>query len=196
MGKDPGEIREAIEATRGRMGDTVEALSYKTDVKARTKDAIDDKKQAVVGKVTAVKDAIVGGASNAADTVGGVAPSSEDVKQTAKRAASVAQQNPLGLALGAAALGFLAGMLVPATRFEDEAVGQAADQVKDTIKDTGQQALEHGKQVAQDVVQAAGETAKESGQEHADQLKQTALDNADEAASTMSSATREGALQR
>jgi hypothetical protein len=111
-----------------------------------------------------------------------VAPSPDDVKQTAQKAASVAQQNPLGLAIGAAAIGFLAGMLVRATRFEDAAVGEVSDQVKDAIKDTGQQALEHGKQVAQDAAQAAAETARESGQQHADQLKDAAMSNAQEVA--------------
>ena len=32
MGKDSSEIRREIEETRARMGDTVEALSYKADV--------------------------------------------------------------------------------------------------------------------------------------------------------------------
>jgi hypothetical protein len=32
MGQDPSEIREEIDETRARMGETVEALGYKTDV--------------------------------------------------------------------------------------------------------------------------------------------------------------------
>jgi hypothetical protein len=35
MGKDPSEIREEIEQTRGDMGESVEALGHKPDVKAR-----------------------------------------------------------------------------------------------------------------------------------------------------------------
>ncbi len=35
MGKDSSEIRREIEETRARMGDTVEALSYKADVPAQ-----------------------------------------------------------------------------------------------------------------------------------------------------------------
>ena len=38
MGKGPGEIREEIEQTREEMGDTVEALGYKADVKTRAKE--------------------------------------------------------------------------------------------------------------------------------------------------------------
>ena len=35
MGQDTGQIREEIEETRARMGDTVEALGYKADVPSR-----------------------------------------------------------------------------------------------------------------------------------------------------------------
>ncbi len=35
MAQDPGEIREAIEHTRQEIGETVQAIAEKTDVKAR-----------------------------------------------------------------------------------------------------------------------------------------------------------------
>ena len=35
MGEDPRAIRSEIEDTRERMGDTVDALAYKADVKSR-----------------------------------------------------------------------------------------------------------------------------------------------------------------
>ena len=37
-----------------------------------------------------------------------------------------AQDNPLGLAVGAAAVGFLAGLLVPVTQVENEKIGPMA----------------------------------------------------------------------
>ena len=43
MGQDPAAIRQEIEQTRERMGDTVDALGYKADVPSRTKDSISDK---------------------------------------------------------------------------------------------------------------------------------------------------------
>jgi hypothetical protein len=46
--------------------------------------------------------------------------------------------DPLGLAIGALAAGFLAGMLVPSTRTEDERVGPVADRVKDKARQVGQ----------------------------------------------------------
>jgi gas vesicle protein len=98
----------------------------------------------------------------------------ESIAGTASRAGSVAQENPIGLALGSIAIGFVAGMLIPSTRVEDEKLGEVSDSVVEKAKETGQEALEHGKQVAQDVA----ETAKESGQQHAEEVKESAQQSA------------------
>ena len=169
MGQDPGEIRQDIEQTRAQMGDTVEALSYKADVKARAKDSITDKVDTVKSKV-----------GLASSKVGDATPSGEDMKHGAKRAAGVAQENPIGLALGAVAVGFVAGLLIPSSRVEDERIGQVADQVKEKAKETGQEALDRGKEVAQQAAQSAKETAQEAGQQHAEELKQSAQQSAQE----------------
>jgi gas vesicle protein len=153
VGQDPGEIRQDIERTREQMGDTVEALSYKADVKARAKDSITDRVDSVKSR-------------------------GQDVKQGARRAKGIAEENPLGLAIGAVAVGFIAGLAAPTTRVEDERIGPMADQ----LKETGQEALERGKQVAQQTAQSAKETAQQAGQEHAEQLKESAAQGAREAA--------------
>jgi uncharacterized protein DUF3618 len=154
MGEDPRAIREEIEQTRDRMGDTVDALAYKADVKTRAKESVTDKVDTLKSKVS------------------GAAPDSGEVKQQARRAVGLAQENPLGLAVGAVAVGFVAGMLVPSTRVEDEKLGPVADQVKQRAAETGQEALEHGKQVAQDVA----EHGKESAKEHASEVGSSAQD--------------------
>jgi hypothetical protein len=97
----------------------------------------------------------------------------------------MARENPLGLAIGAAAIGFLAGLAVPSTRVEDERLGPVADQVKDRVRETGQEALDRGRQVAQDVASTAADTARqrtqEQGQELAESTRQSAQDVASEA---------------
>jgi hypothetical protein len=163
MGQDPDAIRQDIEQTREQMGDTIDAIGYKTDVKSRAKESVTDRTDAIKSKVGGV----MGRASDAT-------PSTGEVKEGAQQAVSVAQENPLGLALGAVAAGFIAGMLIPSTRIEDEKVGPMADQVKDQVKETGQEALDRGKQVATDVAQQAQETAKESGQQQAQELASSA----------------------
>jgi len=144
------------------MGETVEALSYKTDVKARVGDAITEKKDAIVGK----KDQLV-------SKVTGAAPDPQAVKENAQQAVSVAQSNPLGLAVGSIAIGFLAGMIIPVTQMENERLGPMADQVKSQASQSAQHALEHGKAVAQDTLQAASETAQQSAQQHGQEFVQS-----------------------
>ena len=153
MGQDPGQIREDIERTREQMSDTVEAIGYKADVPSRTKEKVTAKKDAVVSKVT------------------GATPDADEVKHGARRAKGIAQENPVGLAIGGAAVGFLVGLALPSTPVEDEKLGPMADDVKAKAQETGREALERGKQVAQDAAEAAKETAQESGQRHGEELK-------------------------
>jgi gas vesicle protein len=189
MGQDPDAIRREIEQTRDRMGDTVEAIGYKADVPARTKDkvtgAFGDVKERIGGTATDIKDRIGGTASSLNEAT----PGAGDVKHAAKRGASIAQENPLGLAIGSIAFGFLAGMLIPSTRVENEKIGPMAGQIREQAMQTGQEALEHGKQVAQEVASTVQEhaqhvkddvkeTAQQAAQEHGEQLKQTAQENA------------------
>ncbi|MGN6167195.1 MAG: DUF3618 domain-containing protein [Solirubrobacteraceae bacterium] len=182
MGEDPAAIRQRLEATRERMGETVDALSYKADVPARTRESIQEKVQGVKSRITGV-----------GSHVSQATPDADDVKHAGRRAVGVAQENPLGLAVGAAAAGFLAGMLIPSTRVEDERLGPVADQVKEQAQQTAQEALEHGKQVAQETAHAATESVKEASdhvketvqqtaQAHAEELKQSAQDSAQEVA--------------
>ena len=166
MGQDPSEIREEIEETRLRMGDTVDAIGYKTDVKSRAGDWVSEKKDAVTGRVR------------------GAAPDTEGVKETARRGVGIAEENPLGLAVGGLALGFVVGLLAPSTRVEDERMGEVADQVKGTLKDTGQEALERGKQVAQEATQSAKETVGERGREQGQEMASTLRESAQDVAST------------
>jgi hypothetical protein len=188
MGQDPDAIRQDIEQTRSEMSETVEAVGYKADVPSRAKEAVSDKmenvKSAVTGTATRAKEAVTGATERAGDAT----PSRGEVKQQTRRVAGIARENPLGLAIGAAAVGFLAGLAVPSTRVEDERLGPVADQVKDRVKETGQEALDRGKQVAQDVASTAADTARQRTQEHgqelADSAKQNAQDVRDQATQT------------
>jgi len=165
------------------MSETVEAVGYKADVPSRAKEAVSDKVETVKSKVsdtaTRAKEAVAGTTSR----VGDATPSRGEVTQQTRRAAGLAKENPLGLAIGAAAIGFLAGLAVPSTRVEDERLGPVADQVKDKARETGQEALDRGRQVAQEVASTAADTARERTQEHGQELADSARQSAQEAAS-------------
>lgn len=176
MGEETTRIRSEIDDTRDRMSDTVDQLAHKADVPGRVKESIADKRDRL-------KQQMHGTASKVSDAT----PDGSDVREGAKQAVGFAEENPLGLALGGVAAGFLLGMLLPSTRIEDEKVGPVADDVKHRAAETGQEALERGKQVAQDTAQAATESAqdaaqnvKESGREQAEQLVDSAEEQGQE----------------
>ena len=57
MGEEPAAIREAIEDTRQEMGETLQQLAEKADVKGRAKEWAAEKKDAVTEKLGDAKDA-------------------------------------------------------------------------------------------------------------------------------------------
>jgi gas vesicle protein len=160
MGQGTGEIRQDIEQTRARVGEEVEALSYKTDVGARLDDYVDEKKEAVTSKVRGATEAVSSAAS-------AVVPS----KQRLRSVRHTAERNPLGLAVGGAAVGFLVGLLLPSTRVEDEHIGEMAGQIKDTAREASHDALERGKDVAQSAIETVKDEGTQQTRELASELK-------------------------
>ena len=178
MAQAPDQIRSEIEETRARMSETVEAIGYRADVKGRAKESIVDKTKSVVERVTgAMPD--MPDMGNAASKAGEALPSRDQMRH----AASVAQSNPLGLAIGAAAVGFVVGMMVPATDMENERIGDFADELKDQAKSVGREAVEHGKEVVQQTAQAAADAAQEAGREHGSELADTVQQRAQDVGS-------------
>jgi len=143
------------------MGDTVSALAYKADVPGRMRESAGQKKDALTGSLASARDAITGSTGDGA-----------------KRTVGMAQSNPLGLAIGAAAIGFMVGSLLPETRIEEEKLGPMAAEARQQVSELAGEAVEHGKQVAQDTMQAAKETATQSGEQHAEELRQSAQQSA------------------
>jgi Protein of unknown function (DUF3618) len=86
--RSPEEIRRHIEETRAELGDTVEALAHKTDVKAQAHERIESIKHKAKAKTP---DSAAGGA---------------------RQLTATAQRNPLPFAVGGALLaGFLMGRI-------------------------------------------------------------------------------------
>jgi hypothetical protein len=198
MGEEPDRIRDEIEDTRERMTETVEALAYKADVKSRAKDRLHETGQRIADVADSAVATVRGTASAAADKVGeevgrvGEITTSQagSVRSTARRGASLAQENPMGLALGAAAAGFLIGIALPSSRVEDERLGEVSDHVKQAAADVGHEALDRGKLVAQEAAQAGVEAATSSGQEQAQGLAAAAKDKVSEVMPAVPSAER------
>jgi len=134
MGKDASDIRQEIEVTRADLGDTVDALAYQTDVKARVKDAVD-------GKVSTVKETVANATASA--------------KENVETGMGRALDNPLGLVGGAFALGLLAGMFLPVTEIERQRVGP----IKDDLVERGKSAVAEKAQAVVDSVMTSTHSA-------------------------------------
>jgi len=119
--RSPDEIRNDIEHTREGLGDTVEALAAKTDVKAQAHAKIDDVKQQAKSKLDDAKqrvEAAVGhgsdGDSPAAATAAHAGQSTQsDVADKARAGAQRVQQTAVANPVAVAALGgFVGGLIV------------------------------------------------------------------------------------
>jgi hypothetical protein len=117
------------------MSETVEAIGYKADVPSRVRDAVNDRvdtvKGTIVNAISGAGDALSGAGEKLSDATGKLsdATSNIDVPESTRRAVSIAMENPLGLALGALAVGFLAGLVVPMSDAERQRAGRVADAV-------------------------------------------------------------------
>ncbi|MGJ7441773.1 DUF3618 domain-containing protein [Aquipuribacter sp. MA13-6] len=156
MGEAPDQLREDIEETRARMGERAEALAYKADVPARSKDKVHDLTDRIKEKVTGMGQTVSGTSHDAAGSVKDRAHGASDkvgdtahkVGDGAQRAKGLAESNPLGLAIGAIAVGFLAGLAVPATRVEQEKLGPVAEQARAKAQEVGGQLADRTKDAA------------------------------------------------
>jgi ElaB/YqjD/DUF883 family membrane-anchored ribosome-binding protein len=97
--KDPEQLREEIEETRRELGDTVEALAAKADVKSRVREKVEATKESAAHK----KDELLGKARET---------SPDSVSSGASQASQKARENPVPTAaIGAFVGGFLLGRL-------------------------------------------------------------------------------------
>lgn len=104
MGESPEEIRHQIEQTRAEMGEVVEALAKKADVKSRAQHKVDDAKLQAEQKL-----------QEAGERVGELAgrarhATPEQVGQALSRAGDQARKRPgVALAVAAGLAGYLLG---------------------------------------------------------------------------------------
>jgi hypothetical protein len=172
VGQEPDEIRREIEATRGRMTETVGAIGYKADVPARARESAQNVKNKVTGKVRSARERVVGSIVGTKESMGGpmskvgsrineATPGADELRRGARR---TAQENPAGLAIGAVAVGFLAGLMIPTTRTERERLGPIATEVKEKARETGQEAAERGKEVVDQATEAAKQVVQTSAE--------------------------------
>lgn len=149
-------FQDELEESKAEMSETMEALGRKADVKGRIK-----------GSVADAKDAVTDRARSVVSTVTDAAPDTQDVKDGARKV-GLSKENPLGLAIGGAAVGFLAGLLLPTTRVEDEKLGPVSDELKERASEAGSEALERGKHIAEETLESAKQAASDAASRTSD----------------------------
>lgn len=80
-----------------------------------------------------------------------------------ERFSRAAKDYPLAVGAAFAALGVLAGLVLPRTRKEDELMGEQSDHLVESAKEKGEQVMEAGKAIGERVVDAVKEEAEGQG---------------------------------
>ncbi|MBV8164754.1 MAG: DUF3618 domain-containing protein [Candidatus Eremiobacteraeota bacterium] len=176
MGKDADQIRREIAYTREEMGDTVEAIGYRADIPRRIKDSISDTVDTVKDRFAETTTGVRSGVASGLAKIDEQLPDADDLREGARQAVQTMRDNPVGLGLGALALGFLAGMLVPSTDFERDRLGSVSQRVKNETVEMGQEMFERGKRVATQATESVRDSAQKESQEMMSSMKDRARD--------------------
>lgn len=84
-------------------------------------------------------------------------------QRTTRSFSEIIEQQPLVLGAIGLAVGALVGAMLPRTRMEDEYLGEARDQIRETISEQSAQLYERGRVTATEVYRAAAEEARAQG---------------------------------
>lgn len=87
----------------------------------------------------------------------------EGLRYTRDQLSDSFQQYPVVTGAACLGLGLLAGLILPTTRRENELMGDASDQLKEQVTETGKDVLERGQQMASAAASAATEEAQRQG---------------------------------
>jgi hypothetical protein len=110
--RTPEDVRAEIEQTRAQLGDTVEALAAKTDVKGQAKRAVNDARATMSDKAGDARQAMSGKTHDALSAAQQATPNS--AAEAGNRLARMVQQHRASLIpAGALAVGVLIGRRRP-----------------------------------------------------------------------------------
>jgi len=135
MGPGPDEvdeIRRQIEESRRNLGAAVGALAYKADIKNRGKEALADKKEAVMEKVDELKDKLPGGGGAGGDggigeTIKAKLPDGDAIKAKLPDGETIKSKIPDGIGDAASRIGDAAPSKEDIKRKAQDAGGVAQD---------------------------------------------------------------------
>jgi hypothetical protein len=165
-GGDSGGLRQRVSSIGSAIGERLDSAketvaqggSATAHGASSVKETIAEGAGSVGRAASALKDAASAGAGSTAgalehaqEAVSDRLPDRDQARAGVGMVASGVRANPVGLAIGALALGAAVGVLLPSTRVEDERLGGAAGQLKERGAELGQTALEKGRDAVDSV---------------------------------------------
>jgi hypothetical protein len=157
--------REQSTTLAGRAGDALKTASERlTGTASDVRDRFGDTAGDVRGRI-----------SDAAGALGERLPDAETVRKTL--------QNPIGIVIGAAAAGFVAGLFVPVSDFERERLRPIADDLVDQAGDVRDELVQHGRAALAETASAAQGIVEHHAQELGVQLGDPSKSEGDPSAS-------------
>ena len=154
MAKDPSKIEDAMKATRDRLGDAIDNVVAKSDVSARVSDTINETANALKKRLAEGADTF----GREADTARERLPDGTAVRSGAR--------DPVALVVGAAAVGFIAGLVIPLSEIERVRLEPLGNDLAARVTEARNEIVEQGRAVVVETVSAA----RGSVQKHGDEL--------------------------
>jgi ElaB/YqjD/DUF883 family membrane-anchored ribosome-binding protein len=142
MDQERNEVRQVDDARR-RVAEDVRSVAENANVVERAKETAQS-------KIDDVKS-----------TVG------ERMQQVRESARNInipmnASDNPIGMLIAGAAVGFLIGLALPVSRFESERIGPLAQDMKSKAREAGSEVMRRGGEVIKETISAGREAASSS----------------------------------
>lgn len=166
VGGAKGTLGDATGGMKGTLGDAAGGMkgtlgSAAGGVRGKFGDAVGGVKDTLGGAVGGVMDTARNSAQKTGDSL-------SQASGSARQAVSAATENPLGIGLGALALGLIAGLVFPITDIERERIGPVRDQIAQRAQAAASEAVEAGKAVLNETLSSAASSAQQHGREVAE----------------------------
>jgi gas vesicle protein len=147
----------------GRAGEALKTASDRiTGTASDVRDGVTDRIGDVRDRVGDTADDVRGRLADAAGAIGTSLPDAETVRRTL--------QNPIGIVIGAAAAGFVAGLFVPVSDFERTRLRPLTDDLVDQAGDVRDELVQHGRAALAETATAAQGIVEHHAQELGVQL--------------------------
>ena len=160
-----GGVAERAREAGSRVAETASSISSSVaNAASSASSSVADAANSVAGAASAALDASAGRARRAAELIGNSGSALRRNTIAASRGiGNFLQEQPLVLAAAGLAIGAALGAMFPATRTENELMGEASDNIKKRAKEVAEEQMEKGREFAGRVWEDAKQEANKMG---------------------------------